>query len=55
MHGYEKGFTVSEVEFNIKRFLISGPITAMNALARSSAPRLSWDDVIDMFITNKLQ
>lgn len=41
-HGQEKGFTVFEVEYNLKRFLI---------INRTS--KISWDDVIDMFLANK--
>jgi hypothetical protein len=44
-HGHEKGFTVQEVELNLRRFLI------MN---RGSS-KLTWDDVIDMFLANKFQ
>ena len=40
-HGHEKGFTVQEVEYNLKRFLIINRTT-----------KLSWDDVIDMFLVN---
>ncbi|CDW88747.1 UNKNOWN [Stylonychia lemnae] len=42
-HGNEKGFTIQEVEFNLRRFLII-----------NNTSRLSWDDVIDMFLSNKL-
>jgi len=42
-HGNEKGFTIQEVEFNLRRFLII-----------NNNSRLSWDDVIDMFLSNKL-
>eukprot|EP00347_Sterkiella_histriomuscorum_P015088 403358362 len=42
-HGNEKGFTIYEVEYNLKRFLIINGHT-----------KLSWDDVIDMFLSNKL-
>lgn len=41
-HPNEKGFTIQEVELNLKRFLM---VNASN--------KLSWDDVIDMFITRK--
>lgn len=41
-HQNEKGFSVQEVELSLKKFLM---VQASN--------RLSWDDVIDMFIIRK--
>jgi hypothetical protein len=43
-HGQERGFTVNEVENSLKKFLIVN----VNA-------QISWDDVIDMFLSNKIQ
>jgi hypothetical protein len=44
-HGTEKGFSVQEVELNLRRFLI----------VNRGSSKLTWDDVIDMFLTNKFQ
>jgi hypothetical protein len=43
-HGGERGFTVHEVENQLKKFLCI-----------NRCPKLSWDDVIDMFIIRKFE
>jgi len=43
-HANEKGFTIYEVDYNLKRFLET-----------NRTHYLSWDDVIDMFLSNNVQ
>ena len=42
-HGNERGYTVREVESNLKRIFIGRQ-------ASNGSRGVSWDDVIDMFI-----
>ncbi len=44
-HCHEKGFSVQEVELNLRRQL----------LMNRGSTKISWDDVIDMFLGNKFQ